>query len=141
MNRFTIIVFTLFSIFLTNCTKKKTDPIVEEPTPVVDYREQYTGSYSFNHNVIYWQPFLGTHDTTINYNGQIILGDPGKIKIFWVDNTYHDFVLNESGKILMCDSIIGSFSGTHFELNYDDNTCSPGPLGESYFIHLKGDKH
>lgn len=140
MHRFIIITSIFLSVCAVNCTKKKVETS-PAPNAPVDYRDQFTGNYSFYYHGVYWQASSGSSEHSQNYNGQIFTGNPGKILFSWNDGNYHEFAVNEAGKILMCDSvIIGSFSGTHFEFDYTDDTCSPGPLGESYNIHLEGDK-
>lgn len=132
---------SLSAFLLVNCSKKKVDPI-PEPEPV-DYREKYTGNYTILWHFTYWQLSGTSEDTTFTYTGHIMLGDASNtLKFQWSDSTYHEFKVSEAGKILFCDSVeIGGFTNDHhFEFGYTDDTCQPGPLGESYSYHLTGDK-
>lgn len=140
MHRLSIIMLSFMALFAANCSKKKVEP--EQPSPPVDYREQYTGNYTTLWHSTYWQMSGSTFDTTYTYTSQVMLGDASNtLKFLWNDNTYHEFKVTESGKILFCDSVeIGSFTTNHFEFEYNDDTCQPGPLGESYSYHLIGDR-
>ncbi|WP_343635048.1 hypothetical protein [Fluviicola sp.] len=141
MHRSSIIILSFAALFAVNCSKKKVEPTIESPT--VDYREKYTGNYSILWHSTYWQMSGITEDTTFTYTGQVMLGSTSNtLKFLWRDSTYQEFKVTETGKILFCDSVeIGSFTNDHhFEFAYTDDTCQPGPLGESYSYHLIGDK-
>jgi len=126
-------IFSLFLIIAisTSCEKK-----------FLDYRNKFIGKYSFEYHFSFTvlDSALRTSDTTITYDGLIRYGGEKQIKIQWFNGTEYEFDIDKSGIISKCRKVIGEIQKKDLKIEFDDDLCSPGPLGANSKTSLSGKK-
>jgi hypothetical protein len=105
-----------------------------------DYRNKYLGEYHFTYQYHVTYNGGGSQDTSIYYDGSIHDGEDGFIKVDWYSGNPREFEVSKDGKLTLCNTSLGSMSKESFVLTYNDNLCSPGPLGTDYTVTLSGEK-